>query len=127
MAAPKGNKYGQRYSLKEAEKIFIETLEFVRENSEDCLCMQDAVIHSGIPSRTFYYLVEKYEVLQHIKKDINELLISRINKNALKSKYNVAASIWRMKQLGEKDKSEQILKTPDLKNITPFSFYETDK
>ena len=65
--------------------------------------MQDAVIHSGMPSRTFYYLADKHEVLQHIKKDINDVIIAKINRGALKGEFNATASIWRQKQLGEKD------------------------
>jgi len=60
---------------------------------------------------TFHYLIEKFPVLEIYKKDITDIVVSRINKNALKNEFNATASIWRMKQLGEKDKTETDITT----------------
>ena len=101
MAAPSGNVYSQVWTLENALPRFIDALEFSK--TDDCLCLQDAIIHSGIPSRTFYYLAENHEDLQTIKEDIHVQIISRINKGALKDNFVASPAIWRMKQLGEKD------------------------
>ena len=112
MAAPKGNQYTRKYTEKEAFKIFEATLKWAKEE-EDCLCVQDAVIHSDIPRSTFYYLCDEHKVLDNIKKEINDLVIARVNKGALKGDYNPTAGIWRMKQLGETDKREVDSKSSD--------------
>lgn len=117
MGAEKDNKYAEKYTLEDAEKIFNEILKLSIE-SEDVLCIQEAVIKSGIPRSTFYALCKKHKVLDNIKKEINDAIISKINRQALTSKYNPTASIWRMKQLGEKDKQEiQSSGTLDIKTI----------
>ena len=46
-----------------------------------------------------------------IKKDIQQALIKRVNKQSLKNKFGAAPSIWRMKQLGEKDESHFDIKS----------------
>lgn len=102
MPAPKGNKYAQEWTLDNALPRFEDALKFAREDDE-CLCLQDAIIHSGIPNRTFYYLSDNHEVLQAIKQDIHDLIISRINKLALRDEAPASPSIFRMKNLGEID------------------------
>lgn len=101
MPAPKGNQNAEKYDLNEATICFNKALD--RSKEDTCLCVQDAVIHSGIKSRTFYSLCEEHVVLQDIKREINDNIIVRINNGALTGKYNTTAGIWRMKQLGESD------------------------
>jgi len=104
MAFEKNNKYAQEWTLENAQPRFEDALKYATDN-EECLCLQDAIYESGIPSRTFYYLSGNHDVLQIIKEDIHNRIISRINKNALDKVLPAPASpsIWRMKQLGEKD------------------------
>ena len=102
MAFEKGNKYNQEWTLENAMPRFEDALKYAQEN-EDCLCMQDAVAQTGIPSRTFYYLIDNHTELQLIKQDINDEIIRRVNKNALKNDFAASPAIWRMKQLGERD------------------------
>lgn len=104
MTAEKENKYAQEWTLENAQPRFEDALEYATTD-ESCLCLQDAIFKSGIPSRTFYYLSGNHIVLQTIKEDIHNRIISRINKNALDRVLPSPASpsIWRMKQLGEKD------------------------
>jgi hypothetical protein len=65
-------------------------------------------------------LIDKFPVFESIKKDIADIIIARINKNALKGDFNPAASIWRMKQLGEKDTQYQEVKS-DVKQTNIIS------
>lgn len=104
MAFEIGNRYSQEWNLENALPRFEDVLKFARED-DTCLCMQDAIMQSGIPTTTFYYLVENQPVLKCIKQDINDAIISRVNRLALKTIDPCPASpaIWRMKQLGERD------------------------
>ena len=104
MAAPKGNKYAQEWTLENALPRFKDALEFA-ETDNTCLCLQDAIYFSGIPYTTFYYLAENQEVLNSIKQQIMQAVIRRINRLALDRITPCPASpaIWRMKQLGERD------------------------
>lgn len=104
MAFEIGNKYAREWTLENALPRFEDVLKYALED-ENCLCMQDAIIQSGIPSTTFYYLVDNQPVLKSIKQDINDAIIARINRLAL-DKYNpvpASPAIFRMKNLGERD------------------------
>ncbi len=105
MGAPKGNRYTQKYTEDQAIELFVKAAEYAI-NDKECLSVQDAVIHIDIPHSTFYDLAEKHKVLDNIKKEINNAVIARINKGALLNKMNATAAIWRSKQLGEADKTE---------------------
>lgn len=126
MPAPKGNKYAQVYTFEEAFEKFKEMLEY--SATDDCLCVQDAFLHVKMPSSTFYYLTESYKELEDIKKDIDANVISKINRKALKGEFQPTASIWRMKQLGEKDKTEVENKNynHEIKPITKEELKELD-
>ena len=102
MAAPKGNKYTQEWTLENAQPRFEDALKYAMENDE-CLCLQDAIFQTGIPVSTFKYLVANQKVLASIKEEIMSAIIIRVNKRAIKNEAPAAAAIWRMKQLGEID------------------------
>lgn len=102
MAFEIGNKYAQQWNLENAKPRFEDALKYAVEN-DDCLCLQDAIFQTGIPSRTFYYLADNEPVLQIIKDDIHEAIIRRVNCLALRDHAPASPAIWRMKQLGEKD------------------------
>lgn len=105
MPAQKGNKYAQKYTLDEAMELFIIGLEYA-ESNDSCLSLADAIKQTTIPYSTYDYLADKHEVLGYIKNDTKTEVTRRINKHALKGEFNATSSIWRMKQLGEKDKTE---------------------
>ena len=102
MAAPKGNQYTRKYTEEEATEIFLRGAEWAK-SSEDCLCLEDVILHLDIPASSFYYLVKEYNVLESIKKEMHIAIISRINKGAVNSEYAAAPAIWRLKQMGESD------------------------
>ncbi len=108
MAAEPNNRYAQMYTEDEALNLFKDMFEFSK--TDDCLCVQDAFLHVGMPCSTFYYLIKVRQELEDIKKDIDAQVISKVNKGALTGDFQPTASIWRMKQLGESDKQE-ILQT----------------
>lgn len=125
MAAEQGNKYAQKYELDEAIDLFIIGLEYA-ESNEECLSLADAIKQTTIPYSTYDYLAEKHDVLGHIKNDTKTEVTRRINKEALKGNFNATSSIWRMKQLGEKDVSEVKNTNVDL-NLTEDEVREYKK
>ena len=126
MPAPANNKYNQKYSLEQAIELLDKAVEYSREN-EDCLSVQDAIIHIGLPHSTFYHLCSNHKELDNIKTEINNNVIARVNKHALKGNFNATAGIWRMKQLGEKDKQEIHNKNEDLSPPTPEEMSQAKK
>jgi len=97
-----GNNAAEKWTEEEATKMF----QIIYDNAEadsNILCIQDAFLAIPMRGSTFYYLIEKFPVLDKFKKDIQDVIISRVNKEALRNKFNSTASIWRMKQLGERD------------------------
>ncbi|MBE7687851.1 hypothetical protein [Tenacibaculum finnmarkense] len=126
MPAPTGNKYTQKYTEQQATALFIKAVDYSKTNS-DCLSVQDAVIHINMPFSTFYYLAKKYEVLDTIRQDINNNVIARINRGALEGVYNSSISIFRMKNLGEADKSEIVNTTMNLAPLTKDELEQAKK
>ena len=124
MAAAEGNQYTRKYTLESALPLFEKALSYAIE-SNDCLCVQDAVAQSGIAHTTFYDLCKQFNVLNDIKKNINENVIMRINRGGLKGDFNPTASIWRMKQLGEKDKTEVANTVTNITPLTPEELKES--
>ena len=104
MAAEKGNRYAEKHSLEEWEEIF-EGI-YKRAIKGKYLSLQQAFIESDVRPSTERWLCSKYEVLATIKKDIAAAIANKINKGGLKSDFNPAMSIWRLKQLGEVDESK---------------------
>jgi len=106
----KGNKAAEKWTEAETHDLFINVFHMVQAD-EDVLSLHDvrllAMTEHKIPFSTFDYLVKKYPVLVDIKKAIASTIISRINKHSLKGDYNATASIWRFKQLGERDPDKQ--------------------
>lgn len=100
-----GNKDAEKWTEKTVNELFTKMLENTSV-SDDILCLQDAIKSVNLYRSSLDYLIEKFPVFGNIKKDIQNIIISRINEKALKGKFNPAASIWRFKQLGEVDKQE---------------------
>ena len=89
---------------------------YLNANSDnEILCFSDACNSVGYRDSHIDYFIKKFPVFEAHKKDIQCRIVSRVNKGALTNKMNATAAIWRSKQLGEKDKSEQ-----ETKNIHEF-------
>lgn len=123
MAFDLRNKYAQQWTIENAQPRFEDALEYAA-NNEDCLSLQDAKFQSGIPSRTFDYLVNNHDVLRLIKQDIMDHIISRVNRLAIKDQAPASPAIWRMKQLGERDE-QHISNTNNSKHEIVVSSNET--
>lgn len=104
MAAPVGNDYNEIYTLDKELPIFKEIIEDAKRGKY--LSIQEAVMMSPYPRSVFYYLCDKFEDLDILKKELNDIIIAIINRRGLEGEYNATSSIWRMKQLGERDKHE---------------------
>ena len=114
MAAPTGNKYNEKYTLEGELPIFEDMLEKAKEGKY--LSIQEAVMYSPYGRSSFYHLCDRFKELDSVKEDINDTIIANVNRKALEGEYNPTASIWRMKQLGERDKTEV---TSTVTNLTP--------
>jgi len=102
-------KIGDKAAEKWTEESTLELLVQMRNNSatdDKILCLQDAIHSVGLYGSGLDYLLEKFPIFVNIKKDIQDIIIARVNKRALQNDFNPASSIWRMKQLGEKDATE---------------------
>ena len=100
-----GNKAAQK-NPKVVIRKFREMLENAK-NNEDVLSFQDACASINWRDSKCNYWASKLPVFATLKKDIQDTIVRRINKKTLKGDYNPTASIWRMKQLGEKDTQHQ--------------------
>ena len=98
-----GNKDAEKWTEEEAVKLFLTIRDFAMK--DDVNSLQDAILRAGYFSSGFYYLLDKFPVLEPIKKDCQDILIAGVNQKALEGNFNATASIWRMKQCGEKDES----------------------
>lgn len=123
-----GNKAAEVWVYDIVNSLFLEMRKNAQE-SKDILCLQDAIHSVGLYSSGLDYLTNKFPDFLTIKKDIQDLIISRINKEALNNEFNATASIWRMKQLGEIDKKEIDNKheIKDPSKIKKISFKDTTK
>lgn len=122
----KGDKAAEKWTKEEAEKVFIDMLNFTIEN-DDVVSVQQAYIDFKMPSTTYYYLQEKFPNLVSIKKGINDVIISRVNKGAINNEMNSTACIWRMKQLGETDKQDiDHTSKGESMSLTPMQFVKTN-
>lgn len=113
MAGKKGNKahanktsYPNQKFNKKHPSVVLRKFSLMIENTktdDSVLCWQDACHSIGWRCSKVEYWVNKIPIFENLKKDIQNIIISRVNKGALKGDYQPTASIWRMKQLGELD------------------------
>ena len=104
MPFQKENKLAQK-NPKVVYRKFAQMLENAKTN-DDILSYQDACASIGWRDSKCNYWSNKIHVFATLKKDIQDAIIRRINSKALQNKFNPTSSIWRMKQLGEKDRTE---------------------
>lgn len=127
-------KIGNKAAKKNPRIIIRKMLEMLEKANSDntILCFQDACYAANVRNTKIDYWAEKNAVFGKLKKEIQNSIIRRINSNALKGEraggYAGTASIWRMKQLGEKD---QLANTDTKVNLTvnnsPISEEPTDE
>lgn len=113
MAGKKGNSahanstsYPNQKRNDKNPSVIMRKLNEIRQNALDdsnILCWQDACLSIGWRVTKMDYWCSKIPTFGTIKKEVQNIVVSRINKGALESDFQPTASIWRMKQLGETD------------------------
>jgi hypothetical protein len=98
-----GDKAAEKWTPEDAEAAILKVRQAAIDGARS---IQGAILDAGLYSSGFDYLLEKYPNLGSYKKDIQNIIVHTINTGGLDGEYNAAMSIWRMKQLGEKDKQE---------------------
>lgn len=94
----------KKHTLESALPVFENLLDKCIKG--EYLSIQACQINSGFGHSVFYDLIDQYPELEDIKKQMNDAIIMNVNEQALKFKFAPAVAIWRMKNLGEKDKQE---------------------
>jgi len=101
----KGNKAAQAMSDEAMENMFHEMIEYAMDDANEALALQDVYLKFNMGKSTFCYRCSKNENLAELKESICDAITARVNRGAMKGEYVPSPSIWRLKQLGEKDSS----------------------
>jgi len=101
-----GNKDAEKWTEDVVRDYFDKMLANTKDEEQDILSIQDAIASVGLYRSSVDYLVNKFPVFGNLKKDLQDIIIARINKGALKGDYVPTPAIFRMKQLGEIDGQE---------------------
>ena len=111
MAGTKGDKRhanstsypNQKLNIISPKIIYRKFLEMLKKSIEndDILCFQDAYMSVGWRGSKVDYWIKKIPILESFKRDIQNVIVARINRKSLQGTFNSTASIWRMKMLGE--------------------------
>lgn len=98
-------KKGNKAAVKSPKIVIRKFAEMLKnaQSDDDILCFYDACMSISWRHTKVDYWVKKLPVFDTFKKEIQNAIVSRINKKALKGEFNPTASIWRFKQLGERD------------------------
>lgn len=98
-------KKGNRIAKKEPKVVLRKFQEILKNaiDDQEILSWQDACLSIGWRVTKCDYWVGKHSVFETIKKEVHNIIISRINKKGLKGDYNPTMVIWRSKQSGETD------------------------
>jgi hypothetical protein len=100
----KGNQ-ASRKNPKVVYRVFFKILENAL-NDKNLLDWGGACRSAGWRHTKCDYWADTRPDFGTIKKEVKSILVSRLNKGALEGDYQPAASIWRMKQLGEVDSKD---------------------
>ena len=121
MAAPKGNKHAEKWTLKTAQEYLQSIHDYVEQN-KDCPSMEAASTACGHYETVIYFLRDKYKGeidFEPIKK-AKAIIKSRLIEKGLKGEYNPTMTIFILKNnhdMKDKQEIDQNIKT-DIKGIT---------
>jgi hypothetical protein len=119
MAAPKGNKYNEIYDYEKAKKLFEDSLEMLRSDTE-IYFLGTLAVKMNIYRQLYDYLLDRFQDLDTIKKKIDGILESRIVEKAMNNKVNPTFSIFMMKNNHDwKDKQEHDVSVSDYQIVEP--------
>jgi len=128
-----GNKAAEKWTLEEAERVFNEMLKVLQDANEPNLevienertgaksifinptgmylsmhqFINDMDKRGIMAHSTFFHLLNKYPVLDEIKKSMQSIVLATVNTLGMTGNASPTMVIWRSKQLGEKDISRQ--------------------
>ena len=101
MAAPKGNKYNEKWTKPKVEKLLKEAVVIAK----DCVNLTDVANQLNISPKSFEYILTKFKDLGHYKKEILGQIENSIVKKAITNEYNSTFAIFLLKaKFGYKDK-----------------------
>lgn len=109
-----GNKFGVKYTEEQYISAFLNALEKIKESlkgsaKNKIVTLGGFYLQTGIPVSTCKLAIETYPALTAIKEELCAILNEFIATKALDNEFNQTASIWRHKQLGEKDNTEKFV------------------
>lgn len=113
-----GNKAAEKWTEENVQEVFLK-MRNIAEQDDDVLCLQDLIKH---PEVKLYrsgldYLLEKFPDFGKYKKDLQEIIIARVNAGAIKGDFSGTPAIFRMKQLGEEDRQVHDIKQTNIINL----------
>jgi len=122
-----GNQYFKKWGDDELTDAFLDVLHYA-ETVKDCIHLVTA-IKGFIPPSTYHLYASKNSALERIKKDTMAIIAERVGTGAMRGEYKETSSIWRMKQLGEKDEKYQDITTQGDKvnNAPSIVFTQSDE
>ena len=96
---------GNKAAKKEPKVVYRKFMEMYKNacDNNTILSYEDACYSIGWRDSKCNYWSDKLPVFATLKSDIQAAIRRRINKGALNGDFNPTASIWRQKQLGERD------------------------
>ena len=109
MPAKKGNTYAEKYDHETAKKFFEDSLELVKEN-DNLFYIGQVAVKMNTYRQLYDYLIDRFEDLDTIKKEIDGILESRVAERTFEGKGNSTYAIFHLKNNhGWKDKQEHDL------------------
>jgi uncharacterized protein YgfB (UPF0149 family) len=129
MPAPKNNTNALKWTKEKSLSFLKEALAILKEDKE-ILFLGSLAVKQNTYRQFYHYILERFSDVEFdtIKKEIDSIIETRLYEAALKNKVNAAVAIFGLKNNHKwKDKREQEVILPDLKNITPLTFYKNEE
>lgn len=107
MAAEQGNKYNEKYDYETAKKLFQDSLELVK-NDITIFYIGQVAVNMDIYRQLYDYLIDRFQDLDTIKKEIDGILETRVAEKTFYGKSNPTYAIFHLKNNhGWRDKQEK--------------------
>ena len=119
MAAPKGNKNAEKWTLEESKKLLNDVYNYVHDN-DDCCSISEACANLGWYEELFVYIQNKHESIDFkpIKK-AKEIVKQRLIKKGLNNEHNATMSIFILKNNHGMDDKTKVEHSGGVKGFLP--------